>query len=327
MLATDTVSLDLTHPLTLQRSLRRSWVSFNRTAGRFVIFMLIVEAISQLSTLLVQIGSTPQERGGWPATMALISLVSGLSLTVITHWWMTLGLFRGACMALSGDTPRLADLLRWDGPGLRRWMAMWFLLLGTLSLLAAASALSHGALLMILPSMAPVPLLIGGLLTMLLLLSQLFCLPLVVLESVAPLRAFRLGVGGLLRHPGDWILLWILQMVPWGLMLLSQGIAEGLVLGIRLVTLPLAMSILTAAYLDCRRPESPGSVACSPTPIEQRIRGRNSRCRDATPPSDEAASVRADRPLKAEPTVHGVALGEPRTGPGRDGEPAPRRSE
>lgn len=212
--------------------------------------MLIAEAVSELSHLLVQLGSTPVEEEGWKAIGALCSLGLGLLLTVLTHWWMTLGLLRGAWLALSGSRPRLADLLRWDGPSLRRWMAMWGLILGVLILVAIGTVLGQAVVSLIEPALAPVPVLLGGLLALLLLLSQLFCLPLVVLARVSPFQAFRLGIEGLRHHPGSWLLLWLIQMVPQVLMLVSQVLAEGLVLGVRLVTLPLAMCILTAVYVD-----------------------------------------------------------------------------
>ena len=250
-----TTTLDLNQPLALRRSVRRGWGRFNRTAGRFVVFMLIAETISELSHLLVQLGSTPPEQGGLPAVGAAISLGIGLTLTLITYWWMTLGLFRGAWLTLTGGQPRLRDLLRWDGPMLLRWMAMWWLVLGALTLLAAGTALVHGAVSVVIPALAPLTLLLGGLLAMTLLLSQLFCLPLVVLDQVPSLQAFRIGVNGLRHHPGRWILLGLIQVVPQLLMLVSQVLAEGLVLGIRLVTLPLAMCILTAVYLDRLDPD------------------------------------------------------------------------
>lgn len=249
-MASGTATLDLSQPLALRRSLRRGWRSFNRTAGRFVVFMLIVEAVSEASHLLVQFGSTPLEQGGPPAVAALLILGLGLSLTLFTHWWMTLGLFRGAWMALSGGQPRLADLLRWDGDGLRRWSAMWLLIFGLLGLVAAGTALSHALVSLFAPALPVVPLLLGGVLALVLLLSQLFCLPLVVLERRSASEALRLGLGGLRHHPGAWMLLWLVQIVPQVLMLVSQVLAEGLVLGVRLVTLPLAMCILTACYLD-----------------------------------------------------------------------------
>lgn len=230
--------------------------------------MLIAEAISELSHLLVQLGSTPVEGEGWPAVGALCSLGMGLVLTWLTQGWMTLGLFRGSWLALTGGHPRLADLLRWDGPTLWRWMAMWGVILGGLVLVVVVTALSQAMVSLINPALAPVPLLVGGLLALLLLLSQLFCLPLVVLERISPFQAFRLGLGGLKHHPGAWLLLWLIQMVPQGLMLVSQGLAEGLVLGVRLVTLPLAMCILTAVYLDRLDPTT-SVVATRPQPTRR----------------------------------------------------------
>lgn len=249
-LTSGTKPLDLNQPLALRRSLQRGWGCFNRTAGRFVIFMLIAEAISELSHLLVLLGSTPREQGGLPPLVAALSLGMGLTLTLVTHWWMTLGLFRGSWLALSGGQPRLMDLLRWDGAALQRWMAMWWLVLGVLILVALATALAHASLSLLVPSLAPLTLILGGVLAMIVLLSQLFCLPLVVLEQVPSLEAFRIGLDGLRHHPAGWVLLGLVQVLPQMLMLVSQVLAEGLVLGIRLVTLPLAMCILMAVYLD-----------------------------------------------------------------------------
>lgn len=268
--------MDLSQPLALRLSLRRGWRSFNRTAGRFVVFMLIAEAISEASHLLVQFGSTPLEQGGPPAIAALLLLGLGLVLTVFTHWWMTLGLFRGAWMALSGGQPRLADLLRWDGEALRRWSAMWVLIVGLLVLVAAGTALGHAALSLLAPGLWLLPLLLGGVIALVLLLSQLFCLPLVVLEQRSAPEALRLGLGGLLHHPGSWLLLWLIQMVPQVLMLVSQVLAEGLVLGVRLVTLPLAMCILTACYLDCLDP---------PASVTGTVSGSRSQAPDSQLPS------------------------------------------
>ena len=243
-------SLDLSQPLVLQRSIKRGWKSFNRTAGRFVIFMLIMEAINEPAVVLTGIASTPIEQSKWPAAAVWICLALSWSLTLVIHWWMTLGLFRGAWLVLTGRQPRLADLLRWDGPGLRRWIAMWFVILGALALIAVSTLMISLAVSLVVPVLMPAPLLLGGLLTLLLLLSQLFCLPLVVVEELPPLQAFRLGLRGLVHHPGSWLLLGLIQVVPQLLILLSPVQDVGLVLGIRLVTMPLAMCILIAAYLD-----------------------------------------------------------------------------
>ena len=265
MLPAGPVSPDLNQPLALRRSLRRGWRSFNRTAGRFVIFMLIVEAISEVSHLLVLLGSTPPEQGGLPAFGVVLSLGLGLGLTLLTHWWMTVGLFRGAWLVLTGGQPRLADLLRWDGETLRRWMAMWFLIVFILALLGAVTGLIWWTMTLLIPPLAMVIPVVGALLGLILVLSQLFCLPLVALERLSPLQALRLGLEGLRRHPLAWLLLGLIQVLPQLLMLISNVLGGGLVLGVRLVTLPLAMCILTAVYLD--RPEP--RTTLNGTPVDR----------------------------------------------------------
>lgn len=272
MLPAGPVSPDLNQPLALRRSLRRGWRSFNRTAGRFVIFMLIVEAISEVSHLLVLLGSTPPEQGGLPTFGVVLSLGLGLGLTLLTHWWMTVGLFRGAWLVLTGGQPRLADLLRWDGETLRRWMAMWFLIVFILALLGAVTGLIWWTMTLLIPPLAMVIPVVGALLGLILVLSQLFCLPLVALERLSPLQALRLGLEGLRRHPLAWLLLGLIQVLPQLLMLISNVLGGGLVLGVRLVTLPLAMCILTAVYLD--RPEP--RTTLNGTPVDRETGWRDS---------------------------------------------------
>ena len=245
---------DLHHPLALRRSLRRGWRGFNRTAGRFVIFMLIAEMISEASRFLVLFGSSAPEQGGPDPVVAACSLMAGLGLTLFIHWWMTVGLLRGAWLGLTGAQPRLADLLRWDGESLGRWSAMSLLILGILALGGLATGLIAWLMSLLLPPLAPVVLVLGIGMASAVLLSQLFCLPLVLMERISPLDAFRLGVEGLRHHPINWLWLGLIQILPQVLMLATHGLGGGLVLGVRLVMLPLAMCILTAAYLDRGEP-------------------------------------------------------------------------
>lgn len=260
-----TAAPDLQHPLALRRALRRGWRSFNRTAGRFVIFVLIAELISEASRFLVLLGSLAPDQGGPPAVVAALSLGAGLALTLCIQWWMTVGLLRGAWMGLTGATPRLADLLRWDAGSLARWSAMLLLLLGILGLVGLATGVMVWLMTLLAPPLAPVVLSLGVLMGLVLLLSQLFCLPLVLLDRVPPLAAFRLGVAGLMHHPIDWLLLGLIQILPQVLMLATHGLGGGLVLGVRLVTLPLAMCILTAAYLE-RRDDPINLTGIQPAP-------------------------------------------------------------
>lgn len=249
---------DLRHPLALRRALRRGWRSFNRTAGRFVIVVLIAEVmvvlisegIKEASRLLVQLASDPTNPGDVSSVAAACSLVAGFGLTLGIHWWMTVRLLRGAWMGLTGAQPRLADLLRWDGESLGRWSAMSLLILGILALGGGITGGLVGLMTLLAPPLAPVVQGLGLGMALVLLLSQLFCLPLVLVHRVSPLAALGLGVRGLIHHPVDWLLLGLIQILPQVLMLASHNLGGGLVLGIRLVSLPLSICILTAAYLD-----------------------------------------------------------------------------
>jgi len=116
--------------LNLGDAIHDGWQAFCRAPRVFAAFALVVNlAILLQQPLLWHIGSVARPSTD-PRDWALYGL--GLAVMAALFLWGSLGLGRGAVLALQGQRPTLAEMLRWDG---RAWLR---LLRGSLRLTAMA---------------------------------------------------------------------------------------------------------------------------------------------------------------------------------------------
>ncbi len=104
------------------------WLAFSRSSWPFVAFSLVLFLLQiLLQPLQSRIGSGNQLSGN-PLDWLLYLI--GISAGLVVNLWGAVGLVRGAWSALEGGRPRLGDLMRWEGPPIRRVLRVWLLLLG-----------------------------------------------------------------------------------------------------------------------------------------------------------------------------------------------------
>ena len=114
--------------LDLGLALRDGWTAFRRAPWTLSGFMLLVSALA-IGLLLLERALTSAS-GALPSLAPPALLLCRLACLLLVLWG-TVGLVRGAWIALEGERPRFAALLRWDGAALAR-VALASLLLGLL---------------------------------------------------------------------------------------------------------------------------------------------------------------------------------------------------
>ena len=266
--------------LDLGDAIHDGWQAFCRAPRVFAVFALVVNLVIVLQQpLLWRIGSGVSASGD-PRDWALYGL--GLALVAAALLWGSLGLGRGALLALRGQRPTLMELLRWDGRAwlrlLRAWLrltaqvslpaGMALLLFLSILLLGEAGGLQQQlgqeatrllALLLLALLLLCVALTLVGLLY--LSVNQLFLLPIVLLEGHGGGGAVERG-----RQLVDpqWplvLLLLIVSTLLHGLGLLACWVGS-------LAAWPAVICITTAAYQQLRDSEEHEGEAIPPSPTE-----------------------------------------------------------
>lgn len=241
-------------------ALRDGWAAFCRAPWILSGFMLLLGAVAiGLALLESALSDAP---GDLPAPPSPALLLCRLA-SVLLGLWGTLGLVRGAWIALAGGRPRFAALLRWDGAALVR-VALASLLLGLLLALLSlpftwllASGLEQllefdfplqGPPVLRGIAVTPGAILLagGGALALLGLLvyaqvNQHFLVQLAALEGNGPLRTLRRGRAVVDRH--WWAVLALLGLESLLLLAGLLAVIVGLV-----VAVPLVVCVSTAAY-------------------------------------------------------------------------------
>lgn len=229
--------------------------------------------------LLWRIGSGVSASGD-PRDWALYGL--GLALVAAAVLWGSLGLGRGAVLALRGQRPTLAELLRWDGRTWLRLLRTWLRLTAMVSL-PAGMALLLGLSILLLGEATDLQQRLGQeatrLLALLLLALLLLCvaLTLVTLLYLSVNQLFLLQVVLLEGRSGaaavergrqlvdpQWPLVLLLLIVTTllnGLGLLACWVGS-------LAAWPAAICITTAAYQQLRNSEASPGEANSPVPSQ-----------------------------------------------------------
>jgi hypothetical protein len=246
--------------LDLGLALRDGWTAFRRAPWTLSGFMLLVSALA-IGLLLLERALTSAS-GALPSLAPPALLLCRLACLLLVLWG-TVGLVRGAWIALEGERPRFGALLRWDGAALAR-VALASLLLGLLLTLLSLPLTwllaigveqllefdfpLHGPPL--LRAVNPSPgalLLVGGSALALLGLmtyaqvSQHFLVQLAALQGSGPWRTLHRGQTAVDRR--CWTVLALLGVES---LLLLAGILA-MVVGL-FVAVPLVACVSTAAY-------------------------------------------------------------------------------
>lgn len=230
-------------PLNIPESFRRGWQAFCRSPWAFISFTLVGGSANVAGQSLQKLGSDRLElsSGSGGTLVALLPLLLGIGISVVSSLWLNVGLFRGAWIALGGRKPQLGDLIRWDGPAQLRLLLMGLLLLLINLLILVVSGFAAAVLSLIQPMLSLLPVLIGLGIFVYVAVGQVFHLPLTVIGGLNPLPAFR---SGRIALAGQW---WTMLgfVALLGLIVLAGVLTFGAGL---IVALPVISCVVAAAY-------------------------------------------------------------------------------
>ena len=240
---------------------REGWIAFGKAPWPFLLFSLLGSlamgaAIVPLGLGVAAMAMTPEASDLPAATLprlvvmlaSLAAVLVGVLLLGLVTLITTLGFCRGAWLALEGQRPRFADLIRWDGAAINRlvlaWTAQQLVLLLPLGLAALACLSPYGTGLRR-PVGLPIALLVGALLLGALLwfaVNQCFLNPLCLFREQQPLGAVLSGIRGV---RGQW---WPVAGLN-GLLLAGMGVAAcASANGLAIALTPAVCCINVAAY-------------------------------------------------------------------------------
>jgi hypothetical protein len=227
-------------PLQLQRAVQDGWTAFCRAPWTFVLFTLLSGSLALVFQALANLDALPeanQPASGLVVLATLVGLVGNLLVTL----WGTVGLIRGAWLALEGGRPSWSTFSRWDGSAAGRLLLrqlLFGLLLFAVVLVAALLGFGFSRLQ---PWLAALPVLAALLLLLYLSVGQTFLPWLALLGGEGPLASLQRGRQVVDRQWWMVVLLLIVQsaIVIAGALLCGVGL---------LAAAPLSLCIATAAY-------------------------------------------------------------------------------
>lgn len=230
--------------LAVKGAVQDGWRAFRRAPWPFVQFALISGGLTLLFRGLGNVRGLPVAEQ-LPLPLLLLMVLGGVVGDVVVQLWSTIGMIRGAWLALEGERPALDTFLRWDGRASKRLLLAQLCLL----VLLLPVAIPFGILgvspetLPALLSQPPYLFLFLGLtvLAVYLAVGQQFLAWLAVAQGPGPGATLSLGQQVVNRTWGQALLLLLLEV----LLLLAGALLCGLGL---LVAQPLVVCIATAAY-------------------------------------------------------------------------------
>lgn len=240
-------------------ALHSGWGAFSRSPWAFVLFTLLMLAVQLVAQPLQERISNGSSLSANPVDWLLYAI--GLVVSITGSLWASVGMVKGAWLALEGQRPSFGQLARWDGAAVGRVFRSWLLLSlvvgvpllaallvggGPLLLLAARSTqLPQADWIQLLVIVFSLVLIVGLGLVLLLIIylsvSQKFLFQIAVLEERGPQASLQRG-----RQLVDpqWLMVLVLALLEGVLMV---GGMLACFVGL-FVAWPLAVCISTAAY-------------------------------------------------------------------------------
>lgn len=231
----------------IRLALETGWSALARHPWALMQFTLLLGAFNLLCQLLIRWAGS--EGGFAPAepALALTASLLGWLGYLGSNLWLLVGLLQGAAGVLDGQPLGLRQLLTPRCRPLLRAAGVLAVVAVLLILILWMAQLSSWLLVLLQPSLAPLPQIAGVAASVYLITDQVLCLPLTVLGGLQPLQAVRLGRSAIDPH-------W-LQALGLSLMLGLLVLAGFLLLLVGLTaTLPLAACTLVAAYRQLFEP-------------------------------------------------------------------------
>jgi hypothetical protein len=227
-------------PLQLLQAVQDGWTAFCRAPWTFVLFTLLSGGLALVFQTLANLDALPEANQPPDGLILLATLVGSVGNLLVTLWG-TVGLIRGAWLALEGGRPSWSTLSRWDGSAAGRLLLrqlLFALLVFAVVLVAALLALGFSLLE---PWLAALPALAALLLLLYLSVGQTFLPWLALLGGEGPLASLQRGRQVV---DGQWWMVVLLVIVQSAILMVGA-----LLCGVGLLAAaPLSFCVATAAY-------------------------------------------------------------------------------
>jgi uncharacterized membrane protein len=219
------------------RAVEDGWDAFTRAPWPFVLFTLLVGALSLVFQAIGNVaGATNETIGG---TVAL-TIVAVIGSWIVSLWGVT-GMIRGSWIALDGRKPSFSDFSRWDGAAAGRLFLRWIALFIVLLAIVLICLLVGFGLAQLNQVLIWIPAVVALILFIYLTVNQKFLPYVALLEQRGPFESVQRGRDAV--DPSWW---WVVLLLIVETIILVIGV---LLCGVGLlVAAPVVACITTAAY-------------------------------------------------------------------------------
>ena len=219
------------------RAVEDGWDAFTRAPWPFVLFTLLVGALSLVFQAIGNVaGATNETIGG---TVAL-TIVAVIGSWIVSLWGVT-GMIRGSWIALDGRKPSFSDFSRWDGAAAGRLFLRWIALFIVLLAIVLICLLVGFGLAQLNQVLIWIPAVVALILFIYLTVNQKFLPYVALLEQRGPFESVQRGRDAV--DPSWW---WVVLLLVVETIILVIGV---LLCGVGLlVAAPVVACITTAAY-------------------------------------------------------------------------------
>ena len=219
------------------RAVEDGWDAFTRAPWPFVLFTLLVGALSLVFQAIGNVaGATNETIGG---TVAL-TIVAVIGSWIVSLWGVT-GMIRGSWIALDGRKPSFSDFSRWDGAAAGRLFLRWIALFIVLLAIVLICLLVGFGLAQLNQVLIWIPAVVALILFIYLTVNQKFLPYVALLEQRGPFESVQRGRDAV--DPSWW---WVVLLLVVETIILVIGV---LLCGVGLlVAAPVVACVTTAAY-------------------------------------------------------------------------------
>ena len=219
------------------RAVEDGWDAFTRAPWPFVLFTLLVGALSLVFQAIGNVaGATNETIGG---TVAL-TIVAVIGSWIVSLWGVT-GMIRGSWIALDGRKPSFSDFSRWDGAAAGRLFLRWIALFIVLLAIVLICVLVGFGLAQLNQVLIWIPAVVALILFIYLTVNQKFLPYVALLEQRGPFESVQRGRDAV--DPSWW---WVVLLLIVETIILVIGV---LLCGVGLlVAAPVVACVTTAAY-------------------------------------------------------------------------------
>ena len=220
------------------RAVVDGWDAFTRAPWPFVLFTLLVGALSLVFQAIGNLAGATNETIG--AGAVVLTVVAVIGSWIVSLWGVT-GMIRGSWMALDGRKPSFSDFSRWDGAAAGRLFLRWIALFIVLLAIVLICFLVGFGLAQLNQVLIWIPAVVALILFIYLTVNQKFLPYVALLEQRGPFESVQRGRDAV--DPSWW---WVVLLLFVETIILVIGV---LLCGVGLlVAAPVVACVTTAAY-------------------------------------------------------------------------------